>query len=171
MPRQRTALSADLVRLYTVEHLTLAEIGERIGMTRQSVWLRLQRLGVAASRGTWLSWPCAYCGSPMQVRRKRWRSRQRLYCSSEHYYAALENPTLVLSRHGTRLARAIVSQHFDLDSEHVVHHVDGNERHNDLANLEVYASSADHHRIHRGRAVAPIWAGTSVGPLSLLGRP
>jgi len=154
-------ISDDLIRLYTKDHLTLAEIGARIGMSRAGVWNRLKQAGIRAEQSEWVEWHCAYCGVPMRVRRKRWRTRQRLHCSTEHYYAALENPTLVLSPRGTRLARAIVSQHFPLQPEHRVHHIDADQTHNDLANLEVYASSGDHHANHRGKQIPPIWKGSS----------
>jgi len=58
---------------------------------------------------------------------------------------------------GIRLARAVVAQHYPLTREQVVHHVDGNQRNNDLVNLEVYASQADHMAVHHGQAVEPVW--------------
>ena len=163
MPRQRKVVSHDLAALYTREHLTLREIGARVGMSGAGVWNRLKQLGVTAQQGEWVRAICALCTSPIRVRRKRWRTNRRVFCSAEHYYASRENPEYFASRNGSRLARAIVSQHFALGPEHVVHHVDSNQAHNDLANLEVYASHADHMRRHHRSPAQPIWRGAHHG--------
>ena len=101
----------------------------------------------------------------MRITRKRWRTRTRLFCSATHYWASREKPGYVESRRGGQLARAVVIQHFQvLESEHVVHHVDGDQRNNDLRNLEVYATHGEHMRHHHGRKVEPLWRGADHRP-------
>jgi len=57
----------------------------------------------------------------------------------------------------------MLAQHFALAPDHVVHHKDDNNRHNDLANLAVFADQADHMRHHRGVAVDTLWDGAACG--------
>lgn len=152
-----------LVRLYTAEHLTLRQIGAVAGMSAQAVQARLRSVKVEASEGEWVAGQCAFCGEPVRRPRSRSRRRIRMFCSNAHYYAALAATHYVGWRHGQRLARAIVAQHFDLEPAHVVHHKDGDDRHNDLVNLAVYASQAEHMAAHRGREVSPLWDGAHAG--------
>lgn len=153
----------DLVAMFTVQHLTLREIGRVVGMSAAGVSKRLRFAGIASLQGTWITRPCGYCGEPVSKPRSRGKRAEALYCGTECYYAARSNPAFVEWRQGSRLARAIVSQHFSLARGHVVHHLDGDQRHNDLANLVVYASQADHmavhHAKHAGKAIEPIWRG------------
>ena len=153
--------TALLGRLYTKDHLTLRQIAAKVGMSATAVHARLTRIGVTAREGEWITRRCAYCGEPVQRPRSRSRGKLRVFCNDEHYYALLAASGFVEWRHGSRLARAVVAQHFALQPEHVVHHKDDDQRHNDLANLAVYASNADHMAHHRGRKVAVIWDGAS----------
>lgn len=161
MTRKRVS-TQHLVVLYTEKHLTMEEIGRIVGMSRQGVMKRLHAVGVTREDGTRVKRPCAYCGVVVDRPRSQARPRLSAYCSPEHYYASLENPEFQQWRHGGRLARAIVSQHYPLQRDHVVHHIDGNQRNNDLANLQVYASQADHMAVHRGRHVDSVWDGASM---------
>lgn len=153
----------DLVVLYIEKHLTLREIGQLKGMSATAVMKRLRSAGITREQGERVERHCAYCG--ITVSQPRSQSHNvRAYCSNEHYYAARSNPQYVQWRQGGRLARAIVSQHYRLSPIEVVHHKDGNQRHNDLANLEVYATQADHLAMHHGRQVVPVWDGALVYP-------
>ena len=58
-------------------------------------------------------------------------------------------------------ARQLVSRHFELRPEHVVHHEDRDARKNSLINLKVFADNSDHLRYHRGLLVKPIWEGAN----------
>lgn len=153
--------TAQLERLYTKDHLTLRQIAAKVGISASAVSNRLTRIGVTAKDGTWVTRRCAYCGELVQRPRSRSRGKLRVFCNDEHYYALLGDSGFVEWRHGSRLARAIVAQHFDLQREQIVHHKDDNQRHNDLANLAVYASHADHMAHHRGRQVETVWDGAS----------
>lgn len=150
------------IHLYTVEHKTLAEIGTHFGVSRVAVWKRLRKAGIGREEGTWVAIKCSFCGNPFRQRRSRWRKSLEHYCTSECYFAGLENnSTYIAWRHGSRLARALASQHFELEPEHIVHHQDGNQRNNDLSNLRVFACQADHIKWHRGQTSKPIWDGSS----------
>ena len=150
-----------LARLYTKDHLTLRQIAAKVGISATAVSDRLTRIGVTAKDGTWVTRRCAYCGEPVRRPRSRSRGKLRVFCNDEHYYALLGDSGYTPWRHGSRLARAIVAQHFDLQPEQIVHHKDDNQRHNDLSNLAVFASHADHMAQHRGRQIQPVWDGAS----------
>lgn len=146
-----------LVDLYTKEHLTCAEIATRYGVTRQAIAYRLRNAGVTSEQGEWVNRRCAYCQDAMRVTRKRARTHKWVFCNQEHYYAFLGKSGYQEWRHGGRLARAVVAQHFELLPEYVVHHKDGDQRNNDRANLMVFESNSDHMAHHRGRKVTPLW--------------
>jgi hypothetical protein len=164
MPKQSKVKTQDVVLMYTVRHLTTEEIGRIVGMTRQSVCKRLKVSGITAGMGTWVETECYYCGNAIKVRRKQWRVRNHVYCGNECYYASLENPNYHQSRQGQRIARAIVNQHFRLDHEMIVHHKDGDTRHNDLSNLSVYTNQSDHLKAthHHNLSIKPIWDGQNI---------
>src|SRR3990167_6670628 len=152
-----------LARLYTKDHLTLRQIAVKVGISATAVSGRLTRIGVTAKDGVWITRRCAYCGEPVQRPRSRSRGKLRVFCNDEHYYALLGDSGYTPWRHGSRLARAIVAQHFDLQPEQIVHHKDGDQRHNDLSNLAGSASHANHMGHRRGRQGAAVWEGASPG--------
>jgi hypothetical protein len=151
----------DLVAWYTEHRFPLTQIALLANMSRQGVWKRLKAAGVAVTRVGKIDTVCVYCGVAFQRYRAHTRQAFQHYCCAEHYYAARENREFVEWRQGSRLARAIVAQHYPLSPVEVVHHKDGNQRHNDLANLMVYASQADHLAAHHGRTIAPVWDGAA----------
>lgn len=151
-----------LVVLYTEQHFTLRQIGVLVGMSAAGVGKRLKAAGIVAHDGEWVKASCGFCGSQLERRRSQHRDRYEIYCNTECYYASRENPGYRSWRHGSRLARAIVAQYFKLEPEHIVHHVDGDERNNNLDNLAVYASQSDHIKWHHGKGkVEAIWQGVS----------
>lgn len=146
-----------LTRLYTVEHLTCAEIGARVKLSRQQIAMRLKQAKISTNKGTWVNCICEFCSKEYKVTRSKYRKIGSKYCSTTCYGAAITSPKSHLWRHGQRLARLIVAQHFDLQPGHVVHHKDGDDHNNDRSNLAVYASQADHAKMHRKGSVKPIW--------------
>lgn len=150
----------DVVYHYTVNHLTYEEIGKLYGVTRQAVYKVIKKQGITTQQGEHVDCECAYCGKSFTKTRKRWKSTMYHYCSENCYFASRENPAYLPWRQGLRLARAIVGQHFQLQPGHVVHHVDGNNHNNNLSNLWVFASNAEHTAFHHGkRRVDPLWKG------------
>lgn len=147
-----------LVVLFTREHLNLRQIAARVGMSHTAVSKRLHKAGVSASAGTQPTLECEFCGRPYRV--PRCRARKSRFCTPECYHASLESSGYKPWRHGQRLARAIIAQYHRFNEGEIVHHVDGDDRNNDLANLEVYASQSDHLATHRDhRPVEPVWKG------------
>ena len=145
-----------LVKLYIVEHLTLREIGKKVKLSAPGVQKRLKAAGITSEQGEWVGKECEFCGKEYKITRSR---KGNKYCSTACYGAAITSPQSHLWRHGQRLARLIVAQHYPLQPGHVVHHVDGDDRNNDRRNLVVYASQGDHISAHRGGKTTPIWTG------------
>ncbi len=116
----------------------MRQIAAMVGISHAAVHHRLKAAGITREQGTWIASTCSYCGVAFKRRRSQARHTKGSFCCAEHYYASRESD-YVPWRHGQRLARAIVSQHFDLQPLHVVHHVDKDNRNNDLSNLEVYS--------------------------------
>jgi DNA-binding transcriptional regulator LsrR (DeoR family) len=148
---------------YTRDHLTVRQIGKLLDISGAAVHKRLKRAGISAAQGTMVTLTCATCETP----NVRWRSRAKaakVYCNSECYFAARENLQFKPWRNGGHLARAVVSKHFDLQREHVVHHEDSDQANNDLGNLRVFATQADHLKYHHAKrtgeyAPLPLWSG------------
>lgn len=156
----------DLVVWVNQRRLPMAEVERLSGLTRQAVNKRLKAAGCFKPRkakggapGVVVAVSCAYCGGEFTRRVKRVAQTRKQYCQAACYASAVSNPGFVQYRHGSRLARAVVAQHFRLLSAHVVHHKDGDQRNNDLANLAVFSDNASHVSYHRGGKVRPIWDG------------
>lgn len=139
----------------------MQEIAERAGITRVAVWKRLKAAGIE-TRTAILTRYCAYCGAELQLQRCKVRASRRHYCNTDCYHAVRKARNYVESRQGQRTARQIVSEHFDLQPEHIVHHHDSNNLNNDVKNLAVFASQSDHMKHHHGNAVTPLWDGREI---------
>ena len=149
----------DVVVRYTKLHQTMEEIGQHYGVTRQAILKHLRKAGVSSQEGERVNVECSMCGKEFSVTRKRWKQTEKYHCSNDCYILRRSSPEYMPWRQGTRLARALVSQYFPLRPEHIVHHEDKNQRHNQLENLRVFANQSDHLKYHHGRAVEPIWDG------------
>lgn len=152
--------TAELIRLYTEDHLTLRAIAARVGLSASAVWKRLRRAGIVAHDGTWVVLACMACGLTFE-RKRSCAKRRTYYCSDACYQGTIQRngATYVQSRAGCRQARRIVACCFALLPEHIVHHHDGDNHNNRVSNLAVFASHADHMRFHRGGDAQPIWDG------------
>lgn len=83
---------------------------------------------------------------------------KRSFCSPHCYYRAIHNPNYRRDYdNGNYHARQAVKRYFHLRLGNVVHHKDGNCLNNELTNLAVFASQADHMNFHRGGSAKPIW--------------
>lgn len=158
----------DLVVLVNKEKRPMVEVMAITGMSRQGIWKRLKEAGVFIPRsapggapGKRTKVACGFCGVIVErYQQKLVKLRQmQAFCTQECYFSALEQHGFEEWRHGSRLARTIVSQHFPLQPEHIVHHKDSDQRHNDLSNLMVFASQSDHMAHHRGRKVLALFDG------------
>jgi hypothetical protein len=170
--REKVA-TQDLVVLVNRKGLALAEVEQITGMTRQGIWKRLRRSGELVKRRApggavckVIQLPCAFCGAMSTKYRKRLlqAAQMKSFCNMECYAASLAQHPYEEWRHGSRLARAIVAQHYALQPDQIVHHKDGNQRNNDLSNLMVFKSNADHVAHHRGRRIIALFDGETVRP-------
>jgi hypothetical protein len=148
-----------LITLYTKEHLTLRAIADRARVTASAVQRRLRRAGVSAKDGQWMTVICSYSGGQESFKRQRCFRNRKPFCSKECYLASRENPRLAHWKNGGHAIRAIVNKHFDLQREHVVDHKDGNQSHNELINLRVFADQDEHRRRPRGARGLVLWDG------------
>jgi hypothetical protein len=159
--RHKEVKTQDVVVMYTEKHLTHRQIGKIVGMSQTAVWKRLRSAGITAKQGTWVKTSCAFCGSGVDRTRQKVRDSAKQYCGKDCYFAGLENPSSVIWRQGSRLARVIVAHYFDLRPDHVVHHEDTNQRNNDRSNLIVFKDQGDHIKWHRlggeQSGVKPLW--------------
>lgn len=168
-------IDATEVRVLRAAGWTLKRLGERYDVTKSAVSLYLKRSRSRVNRAASIV-PCAQCGVSVSVVAER-RKRKHHFCSSDCYHAWYPVPTAMSWRHGQRLARAavtaaghvllpgpLVPHRYTLgemvqSQGHVVHHVDGDHRNNELMNLWVFASNGDHQSWHRGGVGRPIWRG------------
>lgn len=129
---------------------SLQMIGDAIGVSKQAIKKYLNKRGFKTDKGqAHLSVSCSDCGVKFNRVRCKVRATVRPYCSKACYYRAINNPTYVQSRTGTRHARAIISTVFLLEEKHIVHHKDSDQTNNSLDNLMVFRNSGDHTRWHR----------------------
>lgn len=145
----------DIVKRYqNLDRMT--ELANAYGVTRGRIWQILKEAGIDTAKRR-LEVSCRVCGTVVSRTKAHVRKNKHHYCTVDCYYASLENRQSRYWRHGQRMARAVVAQVFDLLPGHVVHHIDGNNYHNELSNLMVFACAGDHVRFHRGFDSWPIW--------------
>ena len=157
----------DIVRAYTEQLEPMINLADRYGRTRQAIWKVIKRAGIDPSDYETFTVSCSACGTPMQRYRCEVRNSKHLFCSSSCYYAYIEGRQTGEygdNRHGQRIARAVVSQYYDLQPDHIVHHEDRNCLNNHPRNLKVFANQGDHIRYHRwaqdGHEVKILWDGS-----------
>ena len=146
---------------------SLQMISDEIGFSRQGIKKALNREGIDTSKaGTWQVLECPQCGETFRKSRALTRRHPgRMYCGTKCYHASIHNPGFVEWRHGTRIARSIISEHTQIPVGAVAHHDDGNERNNDVGNLVLFANQSDHMKWHRAHThdVVPLFNGSSIG--------
>ena len=143
---------------------TLQAIADHFGVARAAVWQSLHRVTCRTNRAHVPS--SCLCGCGARTVRRKYASRD---CYFAHTVARLAGDApYVVSRWGQKVARELVAQHFTLEPQHVVHHVDRNSTNNALENLWVFASQGDHVSHHRGGVAQPIWRGDG-GPVGEAG--
>jgi len=160
----------DIVRAYTIDLVPAQTIAEQYGRTRQAIYKLLHRHGIEPSNYSTIAVSCQACGKEIDRPRCRLRRAKRIFCGIDCYFAWLEahqDGTYHYNRHGMRIARNVVSRHFDLQPGHVVHHKDRDTLNNHPNNLMVFANQGDHVRWHRGQpgniyGVSPLWDGASI---------
>ncbi len=146
-----------LEKMYLVEHLTMAQIGERLGCTRQNVYHHLRRFKVDCTSAERFVVTCDVCGKDYSTTRGRYKSTVRHFCSKACYVKYLRNDEYRVWRQGQRIARNEMESFLgrSLKDGEVVHHIDGNNENNDIGNLKLFSSHgehlAHHHELRRER--------------------
>jgi hypothetical protein len=149
--------------LYEDELVTMVDLAERYGVTRQGIYKVLKKAGVDTSKKGGIEIPCTTCGEIVVKPRCQVRVRNNLFCSSRCYYEFVNRDgKYTYSRQGQRLGRKVVSRYHLLSPDEIVHHEDKNCKNNTLANLKVFAGQSDHIRYHRGFDVVPVWSGVDI---------
>ena len=139
----------DIIEAYTIDLWPLQEIADVLHVSRTAVHKYLTKHGVDTSKHK-IKVSCTTCGQTIERTRKRVRTQRNHFCSEGCYSAFLGvGKTLANSnRQGQRIARRVVSELFDLQPEHVVHHEDRNQMNNLPNNLKVFGNNGDHLRYH-----------------------
>lgn len=142
----------------------IGEIAQETGLTRQGVWKVLKGMGVDTSMRQSTQSVCPVCGIEIRVRRAK-QKQMHNYCSPTCYreYLVSLGENYKPSSYHSRLARATVASNFKVfdPSNHIVHHVDKDNRNNNLGNLWVFANQSDHLKYHRGMDIKPLWKGAN----------
>ena len=139
----------DIIEAYTIDLWPLSEISEVLHVSKSAVWKILKKHGIDTSKHK-ITVSCTTCGKTIERTRKRVRKQLNHFCDSDCYDAFLDagKTSYTSSGNSSRVARAIVSQWFDLEPGSVVHHEDRNRFNNMKSNLKVFANQGDHIRYH-----------------------
>jgi hypothetical protein len=149
-----------MARLFIHDHLTMREIGALAGMSKVSVWKRLQKLGIQTTDGTQPVMVCTHCQTTYRRKRCAVRAATVHFCSIACYTQHIQQKSTYREwRYGQKLARQAVNAVFPLQRGYVVHHHDGDNTNNHPTNHAVFASQAEHMRFHRGGQATPLWDG------------
>ena len=139
----------DIIEAYTINLWSMQEIADILHVSRTAVHKFLKNKGVDTSKRK-ITVSCTVCREPIERTKKRVRKQKNHFCSTDCYSAFLDagKSSYIGNRHGQRMARRVVSEYFDLQPEHVVHHEDRNTYNNIPQNLKVFANQGDHTRYH-----------------------
>ena len=172
----------DIIDAYEIDLEPMMSIATRYGKARVTIWQMLKKSGIDTTKHK-LEVSCATCGAVIKRVKSLLRNRKNHFCNMTCYQSFLTAGASHLTdnerRKGGRRARAIVSQYFDLQPGHVVHHEDGFPLNNQLWNLRVFATNGDHIRYHHQARdfynktiteptpvinIEPIWDGAALNP-------
>ncbi len=135
---------------YLNDHLTLEQIGEELGVSRQAVHYYVKKFGVDVTNAESFDTTCNACGKKFRIYRKRYTRSINNFCSQECHTKYLSNGSYVGWRQGQRIAREIMSKKLGrpLAEGEVVHHIDCDDTNNDPENLMLFASNSEHMAYH-----------------------
>jgi hypothetical protein len=163
--RLTTKVQVDIVTAFTEDLEPVITLADKYGLTRHGIYKILKRAGIDPKEYGKLDVSCKVCGKIITRHRARVRRQLNHFCCEACYHAFLEagnGKPYKPSPWGGRVARAKVSEHFELKEGNVVHHENRSQFDNRLSNLRVFATQGDHTRYHRGFDVEPIWDGSKV---------
>lgn len=75
----------NLEKWYLVDHLTMQQIADKVGCTRQNVHYSMRRLGVGSESGERFKAKCDVCGRDYEVTRARFKKSVGHYCGKDCY--------------------------------------------------------------------------------------
>ena len=151
----------DIIKAYESELTPIIKLADKYNVTRQAIYKILKQAGIDTSKKL-VQVSCTTCGNILSRHKARIRRQKNHFCDMECYTAFLNagNGMYIQNRQGQRIARRKVSEYFDLQKDHIVHHEDRNSLNNQIWNLKVFACQGDHIRYHRGFEVTPIFDGS-----------
>ena len=169
-----------IIDAYKINLEPMVSIANRYKKSFQAIWKMLKKEGVDTTKNK-IEVSCATCGKVLKRHKYRLRTNKNHFCDMTCYQSFLtagaSHFTSNERRKGGKRARAIVSQHFNLQPGHVVHHEDGFPLNNQLWNLRVFATNGDHIRYHHQARdiynkttttpapvidIEPIWDGSKI---------
>lgn len=157
---RKTIDAKEAVKLWVNEHYSANMIAKRMGFSRAGVVKCLNHNGIDTAKANRVQVQCSQCGTPIKMTKTRARAVGKPYCSTECYHAAIHNASYAPWKQGQRIARSMVEAEIPLMPGNVVHHEDGDNHNNNLDNLMVFASQAEHMRYHRtGGRADPVYIG------------
>lgn len=149
----------NIIEAYDVMLTPVAELAADYGVTRQSIYKILWGAGIDTTKQL-IPVSCSTCGKVLYRHKARIRRQLNHFCNKDCHEVYLKaNGTKARNPNVTRMSKSVVSQHFQLQAGHIVHHANGNQYDNRLVNLRVFACQGDHIRVHNGFDVEPIWDG------------
>jgi hypothetical protein len=166
---RKSKITPDEVKtLYVVELMTMQEIAERAGVSKQAIKLILDRTGIEY-RGGKIDKQCLFCKETFKAVRSYHKQGRGNYCSQACFHASHSisgeysiNGGAVTRLYqslreqapssdrlmGRQARKAIEESGIQLRRGQVVHHIDGNRSNNSLDNLMVFDSQSEHMRYH-----------------------
>lgn len=154
---------SQIIEAYDHDLIPMITLGQQFNVTARTIHRILNKAGIDTTKKK-LPVSCTVCGTKIMRIKSRIRKQKNHYCTTEYWRVHLQNGVgtpYVRSVYGCRVARSIVSQHFKLDDNNVVHHENRDCLDNRLHNLKVFRYQGDHLRYHRGFDVEPIWDGSA----------
>jgi len=139
----------DIVVAYFHKLVPMIDLAHQYCVTRQAIWKILNGCGIDTSKGQRVEMACAWCGDPVLRVKSQIRGHKRVFCNEDCYFDWMKSGgNYNGNRHGQRIARAVVGQHFELRGKMIVHHEDGNTLNNQLGNLKVFTDHSTHMKYH-----------------------
>lgn len=145
-PRKFNISDDELIRMYSVDLTPVQEIAAAHGVTRQTVWHRVKRLGLTSYKRKTQHIKCENCGEMYD----RWPSQGAGKFCSRHCYFEATSLYGDCSKAGQQQGRKVAKA----QEGEVVHHIDGNTFNNVEGNLVVFRSHAQHCSFHKSGAAA-----------------
>ncbi|KKM85266.1 hypothetical protein LCGC14_1290710 [marine sediment metagenome] len=137
--------------LYNVKLYRINEISLITGKTRQRIWQLLKEYGI--HNNSRVTRECEYCHERFEVVRSRARRGSGKYCSDDHYHEHRRSLGYEPDKQGQRKGRQVIESWLGhpLPVKMIVHYEDGDQVNNDISNLWVFPSNAEHIRYHHAK--------------------